>query len=154
MYKHLEHHEWYLQAMIPTMVACTIEMMVKWDAGHKTVVEIDVQEEFQMLTADIIAHTSFGSSYKEGKQVFEMQHEQQVFFQKDSSTVYIPGSRCETGMQTLHFYLFNIFLFYLIFRQLHLTLLLALDVFCIYQRNKKRFNPYILVLLWQISPND
>ena len=97
--------------MIPTMVACTIEMMVKWDTGHKTVVEIDVQEEFQMLTADIIAHTSFGSSYKEGKQVFEMQHEQQIFFQKDSSTVYIPGSRCELACRLCVFTFSTFFYF-------------------------------------------
>ena len=139
--------------MIPTMVACTIEMIVKWESGHKTVMEIDVQEELQMLTADIIAHTSFGSSYKEGKQVFEMQHEQQVFFQKDSSAVYIPGSRCELACQHCIITFPTFFLFYLIFQQLHLPLLLALDVFRIYQRNTQRFNPYVLVLLWQISPN-
>ena len=57
--------------------------------GH----DIDVHTEFQNLTADIIARTAFGSSYLEGKQVFEMQRQQQVIMNKTFTTVYIPGMR-------------------------------------------------------------
>ena len=89
--------------MVPTMVACTLEMMTKWDAELKTMEEIDVHEAFRALTADIIAHCAFGSSYGEGKQVFRMQYEQQVLFQKDTHTVYIPGSRFDCAFFTFTF---------------------------------------------------
>ena len=57
--------------------------------GH----DIDVHAEFKRLTADIIAHTAFGSSYAEGKRVFELQYEQQILVNKAFTTVYIPGMR-------------------------------------------------------------
>jgi cytochrome P450 len=55
--------------------------------------EIEVHAEFKSLTADIIAHTGFGSSYAEGKRVFELQQEQQIMMQNSMLKVYIPGMR-------------------------------------------------------------
>ena len=80
--------------MLPTMASCTTEMIEQWKLGpiaqgH----DIDVHAEFKRLTADIIAHTAFGSSYAEGKRVFELQHEQQIILNKSFYTVYIPGMR-------------------------------------------------------------
>ena len=67
--------------------------MEKWmgpiEQGHP----IDVHKEFSNLTADIIARTAFGSSYAEGKRVFELQQELQVIVDQLLVTVYIPGSR-------------------------------------------------------------
>lgn len=84
-----------VQGMTPTMIACISEMFDKWQTeldgvGSK---EIDVHKEFKVLTADIIAHTAFGSSYEEGKVVFKLQHEQQEIFAKVARSIYIPGSR-------------------------------------------------------------
>jgi PHYB activation tagged suppressor 1 len=78
--------------MVSTMASCTDTMIERWAEliaqGHN---EIDVHTEFRNLTADIIAHTGFGSSYAEGKRVFELQRKQQVIIQKALLQVYIPG---------------------------------------------------------------
>jgi hypothetical protein len=55
--------------------------------------EIDVHIEFRALTADIISHTAFGSSYNEGKEVFELQRELQEMAAKAERSVFIPGSQ-------------------------------------------------------------
>lgn len=86
-----------LKAMIPTMAACTDSMLNDWvtqiekeASGRK---EIDVHVEFKNVTADIIAHAIFGSSYAEGKQVMHMQHEQLILWEEIFNTVYIPWLR-------------------------------------------------------------
>ena len=79
--------------MIPTMASCTTTMMEQWKGQIAQGHDINVHTEFQKLTADIIARTAFGSSYREGKQVFEMQRQQQVMMNKTFTTVYIPGMR-------------------------------------------------------------
>lgn len=85
-----------LKAMTPTIANVAAEMLHNWqqqlqEEGISK--EINVHEEFGTLTADIIAHTAFGSSYAEGKEVFKLQYEQQVLFEKIGRSVYIPGSR-------------------------------------------------------------
>ncbi|KAH7299608.1 hypothetical protein KP509_24G020400 [Ceratopteris richardii] len=82
-----------LKAMAPTMGDLTVELMRKWEPHVKEKEAINVAEEFQKLTADIIAHTAFGSSFAEGKVVFHLQHEQQVLISKLRSRIYIPGSQ-------------------------------------------------------------
>eukprot|EP00250_Pteridium_aquilinum_P002716 c12939_g1_i1 orf=196-981(+) len=82
-----------LKAMIPTMAACTIEILKKWDSLAAEGQEIDVHGEFKALTADIIAHTAFGSSFAEGKEVFEMQHQQLILIDKIARSLYVPGKR-------------------------------------------------------------
>eukprot|EP00249_Psilotum_nudum_P006604 c19925_g2_i1 orf=139-822(+) len=56
-----------LKAMIPAITTCTSAMFENWqcqiDADGSGTKEIDVLEEFKTLTADIIAHTAFGTSY-------------------------------------------------------------------------------------------
>eukprot|EP00250_Pteridium_aquilinum_P003382 c13695_g1_i1 orf=197-1762(+) len=85
-----------LKEMVPTIANLANGMLEKWqsqlqEAGECK--EMDACEEFKTLTADIIAHTAFGSSYAEGKQVFKLQYEQQLLFTKLGGLVYIPGSR-------------------------------------------------------------
>ena len=48
----------------------SVDMMLKrWkETGNK---EMEVYEEFTILSSEVISRTAFGSSYKEGKQVFE-----------------------------------------------------------------------------------
>lgn len=83
--------------MTPAVVACTMAMLESWQSqleedGGK---EIDVHKEFRTLTADVIAHTAFGSSYAEGKQVFKLQYEQLLLLEKINESPYIPGLRSD-----------------------------------------------------------
>lgn len=55
--------------------------------------EVDVWNELQNLTADIISRTAFGSSYKEGKKIFELQKEQAVLVMEGARAPYVPGFR-------------------------------------------------------------
>lgn len=86
-----------LKPMVKKMAACTSSMLENWqemmsqaDSNGK---EIDVHSEFRTLTADIIAHTAFSSSYNEGKEVFELQRELQAMVAEAERSVYIPGSQ-------------------------------------------------------------
>ena len=93
------------QVMLPTMASCTATMMEQWKLGPVAQGHgIDVHTEFKRLTADIIAHTAFGSSYAEGKRVFELQHEQQIIVNKAFNTVYIPGMRYFKKIYLTHIY--------------------------------------------------
>ena len=81
--------------MTPTMVSCINEMLDKWgkQLNGKQSIEMNISEEFKVLTADIIAKTAFGSNYKEGKRVFEIQHEQLSLLAEFGHSFNILGSR-------------------------------------------------------------
>lgn len=86
-----------LKTMVKRMAACTSSMLENWqqmvaqaDSDGK---EIDVHNEFRALTADIISHTAFGSSYNEGKEVFGLQRELQEMAAEAERSVFIPGSQ-------------------------------------------------------------
>jgi len=55
--------------------------------------ELDVWPEFQNLTGDVISRTAFGSSYEEGKRIFELQKEQIELAIEAAQVPYIPGYR-------------------------------------------------------------
>eukprot|EP00249_Psilotum_nudum_P024036 c29068_g1_i2 orf=133-1395(+) len=82
----------HLQLMTSTMATSVAEMLDNWRNGLASGQnEIDVRKEFRVLTADVIARAGFGSSYREGKRVFEMQAEQAHIISEVSRSVYIPG---------------------------------------------------------------
>ncbi|KAL6657036.1 hypothetical protein ACP70R_004816 [Stipagrostis hirtigluma subsp. patula] len=56
-------------------------------------VEIEVGGQFEELTADVISRTAFGSSYKEGKKVFEALKELQFITVSTFFDAQIPGYR-------------------------------------------------------------
>ena len=66
------------------------EMMSQSESNGKV---IDVHNEFRALTVDIISHTAFGSSYNDGKEVFELQQELQEMVAKAEQSVFILGSQ-------------------------------------------------------------
>ncbi|KAI5083145.1 hypothetical protein GOP47_0002888 [Adiantum capillus-veneris] len=81
-----------LKGMVPTIVDLTSAMLEKWKS-ESACKEIDAFKEFHALAANIIAHTAFGSSYAEGKQVSLLQYQQQVLMSKLTFSVIIPGIR-------------------------------------------------------------
>ena len=56
--------------MFPAMIGSVEAMMERWKDHEGR--EIEVYEEFRLLTSEVIARTAFGSSYLEGKAIFEM----------------------------------------------------------------------------------
>lgn len=79
--------------MVKRMAACTSSMLEKWEEMVADSKEINVHNGFRALTADIISHTAFGSSYIEGKEVFELQKELQEMAAEGERHVFIPGSQ-------------------------------------------------------------
>ncbi|KAK4714495.1 hypothetical protein R3W88_020402 [Solanum pinnatisectum] len=72
-----------------------MEKLKEWaqivpDEGSK---ELDIWPQFQKLTSAIISRTAFGSSYEEGRRIFELQKEQAEIIMKQFNSIYIPGSR-------------------------------------------------------------
>ncbi|KAG4110245.1 hypothetical protein ERO13_D13G036850v2 [Gossypium hirsutum] len=56
--------------MIPAVVASVETMLEKWKSKEGK--EIEVFQEFRLLTSEVISRTAFGSSYLEGEKIFDM----------------------------------------------------------------------------------
>ncbi|CAK9186225.1 unnamed protein product [Ilex paraguariensis] len=63
-------HAESLKEMVPTMIASVEAMLEGW--RHNVGKETEVYEAFSVLTSEVISKTAFGSSYLEGKSIFEM----------------------------------------------------------------------------------
>ncbi|XP_047309652.1 cytochrome P450 CYP749A22-like [Impatiens glandulifera] len=59
-----------LKSMIPAMIKSSEVMLEKWKNYEGE--EIEVFQEFRVLTSEVISKTAFGSSYLEGKNMFDM----------------------------------------------------------------------------------
>ncbi|XP_077226412.1 cytochrome P450 superfamily protein [Tasmannia lanceolata] len=83
-----------LKMLTPVIGESVVEMVEKWWVMSRDgEVEIDVSVWFQSLTEDVIARMVFGSSYEEGKAVFQLQEQQMVFAAEAYRKVFIPGYR-------------------------------------------------------------
>lgn len=70
-------------------------MLRKWDeiVGNEGGREVDVWPYLQAMTSDVISGTAFGSSYEEGRKIFELQKKQAKFIMEATRSLYIPGWR-------------------------------------------------------------
>ncbi|KAL4614183.1 hypothetical protein ACB092_07G035600 [Castanea dentata] len=71
--KKLANHAFHaesLKNMIPTVITSVEEMLERWK--HQEGKEIEIFEEFRVFTSEVISKTAFGSSYVEGKNIFQM----------------------------------------------------------------------------------
>lgn len=53
--------------------------------------EIDVWPYLENMTADAISRTAFGSSYEEGRKIFQLEREQAKLVIKSIQSIAIPG---------------------------------------------------------------
>ena len=56
--------------MTPAMIASVETMLERWKQYEGN--EIEVFEEFRLLSSEVISRTAFGSSYLDGKVIFDM----------------------------------------------------------------------------------
>ncbi|KAK9052587.1 hypothetical protein SSX86_029216 [Deinandra increscens subsp. villosa] len=83
-----------LKHMLPAFDICCSEMINKWEEITKgRSCEVDVYPHLKTMTSDVISRTAFGSSYEEGRKIFELQHEQEKLVMQSVQSIYIPGSR-------------------------------------------------------------
>ncbi|KAL1111098.1 hypothetical protein V6Z11_D02G034600 [Gossypium hirsutum] len=59
-----------LKTMTPAIIASVETMMKKWKGQEGK--EIEVFNEFRLLTSEVISRTAFGSNYLEGEKIFDM----------------------------------------------------------------------------------
>lgn len=88
--------ELFFQGMVPLFSVSCGQMIEQWKerASLQSSCEIDVWPELQKLTADAISRTAFGSSYEEGKKIFQLQKELISLTLEAMQSLYIPGFRC------------------------------------------------------------
>ncbi|PHT76764.1 Cytochrome [Capsicum annuum] len=81
--------------MLPAFYASCSEMLSKWEeiVPNEKSFELDVWPDLQIRTSEVISHIAFGSSYEEGRMVFELQQEQDEDVIEKGQSIYIPGSR-------------------------------------------------------------
>lgn len=85
-----------LKMMTEKMAECTQSMLEGWQNqatqtdGQR---EIEVSDKFQELTAKVISHTGFGSSYVEGKEAFRVQKKLQTLALETLLSVNFPGRK-------------------------------------------------------------
>ncbi|XP_050237849.1 cytochrome P450 CYP749A22-like [Mercurialis annua] len=78
-----------LKGMIPGMITSVEIMLERWKNQSSN--EVEVHEEFKILTSEIISRTAFGSSYMEGQHIFDMLSRYAVIISKNKHRVRIPG---------------------------------------------------------------
>nr|AYU65305.1 root-preferentially expressed cytochrome P450 CYP-117747 [Atropa belladonna] len=85
-----------LKNMLPAFYLSCSELVNRWDEvlSQQDTQEVDIWPSIQNLSTDIIARSAFGVSYKQGRDIFELQKEQAYHLMEIvRSGLYIPGWR-------------------------------------------------------------
>ncbi|KAJ1384867.1 Cytochrome P450, partial [Sesbania bispinosa] len=82
-----------LKIMLPIFFESCNDLISKWKGmlSSDGLCEMDVWPFLQNLASDVISRTAFGSSYEEGKRIFQLQKEQAEITMEVIRKVYIPG---------------------------------------------------------------
>ncbi|CAO2207690.1 unnamed protein product [Urochloa humidicola] len=84
-----------LKRMLPAFASCCGDLVSRWEglvAGSRgEACEVDVWPEMQRLTGDVISRAAFGSSYLEGRRIFQLQEEQVRLLMLAADKIHIPG---------------------------------------------------------------
>ncbi|KAL0396892.1 UNVERIFIED_CONTAM: cytochrome [Sesamum calycinum] len=78
-----------LKDMVSAMVESVDIMLERWRYHEGK--EIEVSKEFKLLTSDVISRTAFGSSYVEGKNIFDMMMKLGVLIAKNTFKIRLFG---------------------------------------------------------------
>jgi len=78
-----------LKGMIPAMISSVEMMLERWKVYEGK--EVEVYEEFRLLTSEVIARTAFGSSYLKGKEIFDMLKRLAVLASRNGYKLRVPG---------------------------------------------------------------
>ena len=81
--------------MLPIFFKSCDDLITKWEKmlSSDGSCELDVWPFLQNLASDVISRTAFGSSYEEGRRIFQLQIEQAELTKKVMIQVFIPGWR-------------------------------------------------------------
>ncbi|KAK8510607.1 hypothetical protein V6N12_055534 [Hibiscus sabdariffa] len=82
------HGQSLKQNMIPEVVASVETMLERWKGQEEK--EMEVYQEFRLLTAEVISRTAFGSSYLEGEKIFTMLDKLSILVIRDIFKTRIP----------------------------------------------------------------
>jgi cytochrome P450 len=79
--------------MLPAFAACCVDLVQRWESlvTDGAACEVDVLPEMQNLTGDVISRAAFGSSYLEGRRIFQLQGEQVELVVQAMNKMHIPG---------------------------------------------------------------
>ncbi|KAF6176545.1 hypothetical protein GIB67_025730 [Kingdonia uniflora] len=89
-------HQEKLKRMLPAFYTSCTKLVSKWDTlitAKEGSCELDIWPELQNFTGDAISRTAFGSSFEEGRRIFQLQTEQAELAIQAIQSVYIPGYR-------------------------------------------------------------
>ncbi|CAK8534865.1 unnamed protein product [Lathyrus sativus] len=84
-----------LKIMLPSFYKSCDDLIRKWETMllSNGSCEMDVWPFLQNLASDVISRTAFGSSYEEGRRIFQLQIEQAELTKTVMTNAYIPGWR-------------------------------------------------------------
>ncbi|CAN6294949.1 unnamed protein product [Urochloa humidicola] len=86
-----------LKMMVATMAGCAQRLIKECEGlasnNKNGEVEVEFNKHFQELTAEVISRTAFGSSYKEGKEIFHAQRQLVGIATATFLNVQLPGFR-------------------------------------------------------------